>query len=125
MDSIISIKVIASELKRKELFGRLIVFCEKNNLEYRILQDEPYWKIENLFEIGIELSPAPVWNYGKWSEVYKFLFEQEFTIEWGPNEDISLCNYPTSHDLDSCFVVFCIPSKSFFPKPSKTIRHGY
>ena len=123
MNSAMFIRVIASELKRKELFGRLSVFCEKNNLEYRILQDEPYWKIENLFEIEVEFSPAPVWNYGRWSAAYKCLFKQDFTIEWGPNEDISLRYDPAVGDFDSYFVIFHIPSRNFIPKPSKTIRH--
>jgi hypothetical protein len=123
MDSAISIRVIATERKKKELFERLKAFCEKNHFACRILQDEPYWKIENLFEIEIELSPAPIWNYGKWSAAYKFLFEQDFTIEWEQNEDISLCGYPAVDDCDAYFAILHIPSINFVPKPSKTIRH--
>lgn len=123
MDSAISIRVIAAERKKKELFERFKTFCEENHFECRILQYEPYWKTENFFEIRIEVSPAPIWNYGKWSAAYKFLFEQDFTIEWEPNEDISLCYYPAFDDFDSYFVIFHIPSRNFVPKPSKTIRH--
>ena len=73
--------------------------------------------------MGIEIFPAPIWNCGAWRTAYKFLFEQEFTIEWGKNEDISLCFYPAYTDIDSYFVIFYIPSNNFVPKPSKTIRH--
>ena len=123
MGSAISIKVISNEQKRNRLFERLETFCEKNHLTSKITQNEPYWKIDGLFEIGIEISPAPIWNYGAWSAAYKFLFEQEFTIEWETNEDISLRFYPAYNDLDSYFVIFYIPSSNFIPKPSKTIRH--
>ena len=123
MDSTISIRVIANEKKRNELFERLQVFCGNNNLKFKISQNEPYWKTDGLFEMEIEIFPAPIWNYGAWSTAYKFLFEQEFTIEWGTNEDISLCFYPAYTDLDSYFVIFYIPSNNFVPKPSKTIRH--
>ena len=122
-ESAISIRVISTEHKKKELFERLEAFCGENHFEYRILQDEPYWKIENLFEIEVEFSPAPVWNYGRWSAAYKCLFKQDFTIEWGPNEDISLRYDPAVGDFDSYFVIFHIPSRNFIPKPSKTIRH--
>ena len=123
MDSAVSIKTIATNQKRKELFERLKLFCERNNFEFRISQDEPYWKIDNLFETKIEIFPVPVWNYGKWSAAYKFLFEQDFTIEWEQNEDVSLCYYPAFDDFDSYFVIFYIPSNNFLPKPSKSIRH--
>jgi hypothetical protein len=123
MDSAIHISVIANERKRGELFGRLDAFCEKNNAACKMLQNEPYWKIDGLFELGIEISPAPIWNYGAWSAAYRFLFEQEFTIEWEANGDISLCYYPAYDDRDSYFVIFHIPSRNFLPKPSKTIRH--
>ena len=123
MESAIFIRVISNNQKKKELFERLKIFCDKNKFQFKILQDEPYWKIENLFEIRIEFSPAPIWNYGSWSAAYKFLFEQEFTIEWDPGEDIALCHYPAFDDFDSYFVIFYIPSKNFVPKPSKTIRH--
>ena len=123
MGSAIYIKVIANAQKKKELFERLETFCQKNNFEFKFLQDEPYWKTDNLFEMKIELSPAPVWNYGKWCAAYKFLFEQDFTIEWEQNEDISLCYYPALGDINSYFVIFYIPSRNFVPKPSKTIRH--
>ena len=123
MDSTISIRVIANEKKRNELFERLQVFCGNNNLKFKISQNEPYWKIDELFEMRIEIFPAPIWNYGAWRTAYKFLFEQEFTIEWETNEDISLCFYPAYADFDSYFVIFYIPSNNFVPKPSKTIRH--
>ena len=126
MDSAISIRIIANEQKRDGLFERLHIFCDRNNLTYKIQQNEPYWKTDGLFEIGIEISPAPIWNYGAWRAAYKFLFEQEFTIEWEPNEDISLCSYPAYDDLADLatyFVIFHIPSNNFVPKPSKTIRH--
>ena len=123
MGSAISIKVISNEQKRNRLFERLETFCEKSHLTSKITQNEPYWKIDGLFEIGIEISPAPIWNYGAWSAAYKFLFEQEFTIEWEANEDISLRFYPSYNDFESYFVIFHIPSSNFIPKPSKTIRH--
>ena len=117
------IRVISNEQRKDELLERLKTFCIENGLEFRITQDEPYWKIETHFEMSIDLYPSPVWNYGKWCEAYKFLFKQDFTIEWEENEDISLCYYPDFDDLNSYFVIFHIPSKKFFPKPSKTIRH--
>lgn len=123
MESSISIRVICNERKRGELFDHLNVFCEKNNFECKILQNEPYWKVEGLFEMSLEIAPAPVWNYGAWSAAYRFLFEQEFTIEWAANEDISLYHYPAYDDMDSYFVIFHIPSSHFVPKPSKTVRH--
>ena len=123
MESAISIRVLSNEQKRDNLLDRLETFCKKNNLSFKILRNEPYWKIDGLFEIGIEISPAPIWNYGAWSAAYKFLFEQEFTIEWETNEDISLRFYPAYNDFESYFVIFHIPSSNFIPKPSKTIRH--
>ena len=91
--------------------------------QYTEIQNEPYWKIEGRKEMLIEFGPVPVWNYGKWSAAYKCLFEQDFTIEWEPNEDISLRYDPAVGDFDSYFVIFHIPSRNFVPKPSKTIRH--
>jgi len=123
MDRAVTIRVIANEQQRSEFFRRAESFSERNHLRLKILQDEPYWKIEGLFEIKVELHPAPVWNYGNWSEAFHFLFDERFTIEWEQNDDISLYHYPAYDDFESCFVIFCIPSSCFIPKPSKTIRH--
>lgn len=119
----VSTRIISNYAKRSELFDRLNLFCKQNDLSFKILQNEPYWKIDGAYEILIELENPPVWNYGKWGEAYKFLFDQDFTIEWEPNEDICLCYYPEVEDFDSYFVIFRIPSHFFVPKPSKDIRH--
>ena len=123
MDSAIFVRVICNDQKRNDFFDRLQIFCKENNFEPKFLKNESYWKIEGLFEIEIEMSPAPIWNYGAWSTAYRFLFEQEFTIKWEENEDISLCCYPAVDDFDSYFVIVYIPSRCFVPKPSKTIQH--
>ena len=119
----VSARIISNGTKRNELFDRLNLFCKQNNLNLRILRNEPYWKTNGAYEMLIELESSPVWNYGKWGEAYKFLFNQDFTIEWEPNEDICLCYYPECDDLNSYFVLFHIPSEFFVPKPSKDIRH--
>lgn len=119
----VSARVIANDTKRNEFFERLKLFCSQNSLNFNVAQNIPYWKIDGLFEISIEIESCRVWNYGKWSEAYKFLFNQDFTIEWGLNDDISLCCYPECDNLDSYFVILHIPSDLFVPKPSKDIRH--
>lgn len=123
MHQSVAIRVISNEQKRNEFFHRVKLFCERNGLQYNVVQDEPYWKIEGLFEIEVLLEPSPVWNYGNWSEAFRYLFKEQFTIEWGQEDEISLCHYPAYDDFDSYFVIFCIPSKYFVPKPSRTIRH--
>ena len=123
MHQSVTIRVISNEQKRKEFFHRAELFCIQNDLQYKVLLDEPYWKIEGLFEIEVLLQPAPIWNYGNWSAAFHYLFEDQFTIEWGQEDDISLCHYPAYDDFDSYFVIFYIPSQFFNPKPSKSIRH--
>ena len=123
MGNNVVVRIICNEEKAKDFLNRLSVLCETNKFEYTEIQNDPYWKIEGRREMLIEFGPVPVWNYGKWSEVYKYLFEQDLTIEWQPNEDIDFCYYPSPEDSESYFVLFGIPSNRFFPKPSKSIIH--
>lgn len=123
MERAVMLRVIANEQKRHEFFQRLELFCKKHDLRYKVSQDEPYWKIENLFEIGIDFDSSPVWNYGNWSAAFHYLFEAQFTIEWPDDAWIHLCHYPAYDDFDSYFVIFYIPIKYFVPQPSKSIRH--
>ena len=116
-------RVIANEFKRDAFLRRVKLFCAQNDLQYTTLRDKPYWKIEGLFKIEVSLESVPVWNYGKWSDAFHFLFEEQFTIEWPDDTLIELCHYPAYNDLDSYFVVFWIPVIYFVPLPSKSIRH--
>jgi len=117
------VHVILSTQKREMLFERVRAFCEENRLRFGVLRDEVYYKVEGCTELLIEFYSPSVWNYGKWSAAYRYLFEQGFTIEYEANEDICLCYYPACGDLESYFVRFYIPSQYFYPKPSKSVRH--
>ncbi len=123
MENNVVMRIICNEKKATALLKRISNLCETNNFNSTVIQNEPYWKIEGRREILIEFDPIPVWNYGKWSEIYKYLFEQDFTIEWDTDESIDFCYYPSPEDSESYFVIFGIPSNCFFPKPSKSIIH--
>ena len=123
MEDNVVMRIICNETKAKDFLRRLSILCENNNFQYTEIQNEPYWKIEGRKEMLIEFGPVPVWNYGKWSEVYKYLFEQHFTIEYNTDENVDFCYYPSPEDSESYFVIFGIPANCFFPKPSKSIVH--
>ena len=123
MENNVIMRIICNEKKTTDFLLRLSSFCETNKFKINEIQNEPYWKIEERREMLIEFGPVPIWNYGKWSEIYKYLFEQDFTIEWDTDESIDFCYYPSPEDSESYFVIFSIPSNCFFPKPSKGIIH--
>ena len=83
MEDNVVMRIICNETKAKDFLRRLSILCENNNFQYTEIQNEPYWKIEGRKEMLIEFGPVPVWNYGKWSEVYKYLFEQIQTLQLG------------------------------------------
>lgn len=73
-------------------------------------------------EIRVEAENCPTHNYGKWSEIYRYLFEREPTIEWTEGETIRFFTYPPA-DGEDAWIELLIPSACFWPKPSRDIRH--
>ena len=114
---ILFVRVISNEKNRELLFSRLDGLCEKYRFGYEVQQNEPYWKIEGQFEFSLEFSPCPILNYDEWSEMFHYLFDLDFVVEWDYNDDIDFWHYTEAFEYDSFFVHFSIPEKCIFPKP--------
>ena len=121
-DRTVTMRVIAFPKDTAAVLNRVDQLCKQYAMNHTVLRQEPYWKMPEKFEMTLTFGDCPVWNYGKWGEVYRYLFGQMSTIEWNEGEDMRLFSYPPA-DSREMWVTLSIPSACFWPKPSKDIRH--
>ena len=118
----VTLRLIARPADREGVLSRVAMLCQSCGMVYTVSEDVPYWKIPDRMDTHVELDGFPTQNYGKWSEIYRYLFERDLTISWETEETICFYTYPPV-DSEDMWVDFRIPSPCFWPKPSKDIRH--
>ncbi|MBQ9780487.1 MAG: hypothetical protein IJW00_06040 [Clostridia bacterium] len=118
----IGIRVIVSSKFTEGFFERLYKVCSQYGM--RIIEEScvPYWKIDGLDEIGVEVDHAPNMPYENWAEIFEALFyHKDYHIEREDTSDshgMGICRYTTPEeteklDEENYFAIMFIPDACF------------
>jgi len=119
---VIGIRVIVSSEFAEGFFDRLHKVCSQYDM--RIIEESrvPYWKIDGLDEIGVEVDHAPNMPYQNWTEIFEALFyHRDYHIERIDTSDwhgMEICRYTTPEeserlDEENYFALMGIPDPCF------------